>query len=366
MGARWRSWPWAAVVAMAIILLVDRTVLGVSGPWEWVHSRIGQAGSVYEGVARDRAVLASLAAEQGDEQRVFIMGSSRARRGHRSIQAEVALPEVRFAVIAHAMMDLLTIRMLVPEVVAARADGVVLVISEFDTHRPLRFDPLPARSGAMPSAFLEVASEVGPRFGWENRGSFLRLATARALNAYRFRESLGAAGLDRFRRFQLADRLRGSGTVEGLQAPAVLGEGLTDPLNEATEDHIRALIGPEMQRHFGQVYWMAETHRGEHAAVQMHIVRRTVHELVRAGVWVVIVEAPLHPIAKRLQMREARAEFLQFAHELERHEDVRFVPLSAQAPFERTDFVDLLHLDLEGSTRMTTAVLDVVAEQIER
>jgi len=362
----WRAWPWAALLAILSILVADRAVLGLSGPWGWIHARVGPNGSVYQGVAYDRKVFADLAADESDDPRVFIMGTSRARRGHRMMQSVAALPDVRIARVAHPMMDLFTIRTLTREVIDAGADGVVLMISEFDTHRPLRLDPLPTRSGAAPSALLEIVSDVGLSFGWENRVSLYRLATSRMLNGYRFRESLARGGLDRLRRFELDDRLQGSrmARMQGRAATA-LGSAVRGPLDVTTQVQLHVQVQPELHKHLNQAPWIAETQRGEHARVQMGVLRRTVEELLIAGVWVVIIEAPLHPAAKILKDPGARAEFVELVRDLDDYEGVRFIGLSEMPPFENQDFRDLLHVDMAGGRRLTAVMVKAVAEQLE-
>jgi hypothetical protein len=317
-------------------------------------------------VAYDRKVFADLAADDSDDPRVFIMGTSRARRGHRMVQSKAALPDVRIARVAHPMMDLFTIRTLTREVIGAGADGVVFMISEFDTHRPFRFDPIPARSGASPSAFLEIVSDVGVGFGWQNRVSLYRLSVARMLNGYRFRESLVRAGLNSLRRFELDDRLQRSGMERARERGATaLGSAVVEPFDASTRINLQVQVRPELHRHFGQAPWIAEIQRGEHARVQMNVLRRTVEELLMAGVWVVIVEAPLHPVAEILKDPGARGEFVELARDLEGYQGVRFVALSEMPPFESRNFLDLLHVDLVGGRRLTAAMVKAVAEQLE-
>jgi hypothetical protein len=356
-----RSWPWAGILALLTIFLLDATVLGVRGPWHWIHGRIEPVGTVYEGVAHDRTVFRDLAVEEDARPRVFIMGTSRARRAIRSSQAETAAPDVRFARFNHPMMDLFTIRSLVPEVLDAGADGVLLMLSHFDTHRPLRLEPLPARSSARPALFLELMRDAGLRFGWDNRGSLYRLIAARTLNGYRLRESLALAGLDRLRHFELDGRLQGLGARPNLRSRPALGEPVLD-LDLETKRMVAREIRPELHRFLKQANWIAETRLGEHARVQLGLLRRLVDELVEAGVWVVIVETPLHPIAESLQQAGTREEFLRVARELDRREEVHFVPIPANRPFGRRAFHDLLHVNGLGALRLTDVSVRAVVQ----
>ena len=107
-----------------------------------------------------------------------MVGTSRALRVHTASIAE-AFPERRGLSFARHLMDVFAIRSLVADLAAARPGVVVWPLSEFDTHRPLRIEPLLDKTSADPAALAELYGAgirlEGPGFAWRHRESALRV-----------------------------------------------------------------------------------------------------------------------------------------------------------------------------------------------
>jgi hypothetical protein len=261
-------------------------------------------------------------------------------------------------------MDPFVILSLVDESVEAGADAVVLLLSQFDTHRPLRIEPLPAKSSASLVALGDLVAAAGPGFAWRIRDSLYRIVAASALHAYRYRDLLGRTGLNRTRHFELDDRLESTGFAL-MRGPAALGEPRDDALGREEKTELLARLSPRLRtkapRQFG---WFSETRRGEHARVQMILVRRAVERLRDAGVEVFIVECPLHPLATQIEEPGTREEFVVLASQLASETGAHFLPLEAMEPYASEDFNDLLHLGPGGAERLTAAVLSTLREKL--
>ncbi len=353
--------PFAAIIAFVLLWLVAPLPLREVAVWEHLVSRAADAEAVYRGVAVDQLDLVRLDATPKTRPRVLVMGTSRAHRGFLTLRARRARPEVEFTRIAHAMLDPFVIRSLVAELIAREPDLVVLFLSEFDTHRPLRIEPIPTTSAASPLAFVEVAWGQGFDFSWRNRESFYRIVAAGATPLYRFRDQIGQAGLNDFRTFPLDGRLVERDRPLKMLATPALGRAARDrDLLSKLGPGLRARIRPELHPHFAQLTWFNDVRPGPHADEQMRIVERTVRRLARAGVRTAIIDTPLHPIAGPIQGAGARDEFLRFVERLHSVYGVVFVHESEMEPVDRMDFIDLLHVNEEGGWKLTRGVLKAV------
>ncbi|MBW2273960.1 MAG: hypothetical protein JRG96_11865 [Deltaproteobacteria bacterium] len=356
--------PWAGIVALIVVVLLDAALLGSRGPWERIFRALPYDGSLYTGVARDRTQLQKIRAADPEQPRILIFGTSRANRGFNVVRAERGLPGASLGQMAHQMMDPFAILSLVDESVAAGADAVVLLLSQFDTHRPLRIEPIPGKSSASLAAIGDLTDAAGAAFAWQIRDSLYRIAASSALGSYRFRDVLGRTGLNRTREFALDDRLDSRGFAL-MRGPAALGEPREKALGAEEREELLERLSPRLRsrapRQFG---WFTETRRGEHARVQMALVRRIVERLRDADVEVFIVECPLHPLAADIEERGTRAEFAALASDLASETGAHFLRLEAMPPFEANDFNDLLHLGPSGSEKLTAAVISTLHEHL--
>lgn len=337
-----------------LVLILDRSFLGPAGPWQAIFHRTGPIGSLPWGIARDRVLLKRVSTSPSGMRRVFVVGSSRAFAGFDQTLAATRLTDHVFGELAHPRLEPFDSRSLVPELIGAGADVVVFAMSEFETHRPLRFEPVSTRAAANPRAILEVFGLAGPEFAFRHRHTLYRIAVARALNAYRFREVLGNAGLDRLREFPLDRRLVVRPRVGMLTEPALGTIGFD--LKRREQARLKAQL-PDRLGRGSAMAWVAEIERGDHARVVMGIIRRAVEQLRSAGVAVVILEIPLHPAGLSVRGAGTRDEFIRFATSLTRDDGVRFIPLESMESFVPDDFRDLLHLNPTGATKLTRALV---------
>jgi hypothetical protein len=265
---------------------------------------------------------------------------------------------------AHQMMDPFVTLSLVDESIDAGADVVVLLLSQFDTHRPLRIEPIPGKSSASLVAIGDLVEAAGPRFAWRIRETLYRIVAASVLNSYRFRDLLGRTGLNETREFALEDRLSSRGFAL-MRGPAALGQPRKQALSPAEREQLLQKLSPELRKRARRQFaWFSETRRGEHARVQMALVRRTVERLRGAGVEVFIVECPLHPLAAEIEEPGSREEFSALATALAAETGAHFLPLEAMPPYLSTDFNDLLHLGPTGADRLTNAVVSILRETL--
>ena len=110
-----------------------------------------------------------------------------------------------------------------------------------------------------------------------------------------------------------------------------------------------------------QIPMVREITPGAHVAILDQLVRRSVERLVEAGIEVVIVETPLHPVSAELYDVGLRASFLALARELDAMAGVTFLSLEDTGPFLPEDFGDLLHLGATGQAKLSGALLATVS-----
>jgi hypothetical protein len=253
-------------------------------------------------------------------------------------------------------------RSLTDELIRTGADAIVLMLSEFDTHRPIRLDPMPGTSAASVGALAEFLSLTGPRFAFENRPLLYRVPLSRVLDAYRFREILRRAGLDALREFQLDEKRHWTRPAPFKRPTAMGGGAKRKPPADLIE---RSMAGfPERRRRAAryQIWMIAEMGDGPHVHVQKQLIRSTVARLRRGGVQVVVAEGPLHPNAAWFYDARLRDDFLAFADALRAEFDIRWLPLEAFGRLSPADFGDMLHLNASGAPRITRVVADAVRQ----
>jgi hypothetical protein len=308
--------------------------------------------------APTRVALRDLRAAAPGRLRVAVVGTSMVIDGFDADLAARRLPGAHFAKMGHPRFEPFVLLQLVPELVAARVDAVVFILSELDTHRPLRLEPVPGSSGASLAAIVDLVRITGPRFAIENRVTLYRLAASSALNAYRYRADLERLAPDRLRAFRSDARLGHAPKPDPFR-PVAIWDGRHNAVPIAAQRHTFDLFPPRMDQFNArlQAGTVAEITPGRHAAVQQALLRRTVEKLRAAGIEVVIVQGVLHPAAQDYYDPARREEFARFAAGLERELGARFVPIAAMEPFAESDFYDLIHVTHAGSAKVTRGIL---------
>jgi len=362
--------PWAGIWAVIVVIAIDVLLFSSWGPWEALYPHVSVDDLLANGIARDRVQLQALAAVPEGKARVVVVGSSRAQVGYRfEFAEEVARGPLPFHVarLVHAGMNIFAIRSLVDELVGYRPDVVVLLLSEFDTHRPL--EPRVAGSFGSFSAVVDLASVAGAKLGLEARAQFYRLALATLLDAYRYRRVVEWAGARTLRIFPMGEQ---GGPQVRTSSQSVFPYTAGEP---STLDARRARqLGEEIERRFSgktrtSVLWETQRvrtiTRGDHAEIQMRLVRGAVERLRAAGAEVIIVEGALSPLAAEYYDPTIRDDFVAFARGLARESGARFVPLKVSATYREEEFADLSHLNPEGSRKLTGVILQAVYEVLE-
>ncbi len=341
---------------------MDAWALGLGGPWDFFSERMNNEHPMERGVVSDRVEFARLAAEASDNPLVAVMGSSRAHASMHTHLLKKAAPGIEVAALAHAGMHPFEIRGALDEVLALEPELVVILISEFDTHRPLRL--MPQTSPGSFAALRELASQVGGDFVWEQRTTFLQVALASVVDLYRYREVFHVAGVEDYRMFSHPAAPRGQGV---LKIPYLLEGNAPLDMNMDEELQQLELVYPHLSlraRKAGMTQCQSIT-RGPHATVQMFLLRKAVVRARSKGVRVLLVEGPLAPATKGFYDNSIRTDFLELAQELSQEEGVLFLALEESGPFPQEIFADLTHLNREGAQQMSAAVGRRVANLLE-
>jgi hypothetical protein len=285
------KFPWGAVLAAVIVWAVDSFALGPRGPWELLTERMSDDYPMERDVVNDRLELARVASETGDKPLVAVMGSSR----------------------AHAGMSPFEIRGALDELMPLKPALVMILLSEFDTNRPLRLVPQTAPGSF--GALRELGASLGFPFVWEHRTTFLQAGLASVLNSYRYREVFSVAGLKDLRLFfQPGKRFR-----DGVTRTPNLLEG--DParelaLSEAAELDKLARLYPRLSLPARKdlLAQCRSITRGAHADAQTELIAHAVAVVRAGGGRVLIVEGPLAPAADELYEVSIRQDFLDLTH----------------------------------------------------
>ncbi len=352
------------------MLLLDRCVVGGALSWEALAARVEPTRMGEVGSAEDRRLLAELAARPPARPRVAVLGSSRGEAAfHPEWLPETELPPGSVLRFVHPGLRPFELRSLVEALLPLEPDAAVFLLSEFETHTPLELRP-ELSSGSL-AAVADLLRAGGARFAWQERVGLARLALAGLLRGYRDRAILGAAGLERLRRFPLDARLAPpEASLDWLLAPAE-----RRPVPPALQRRVEAAAARFLPA--GSAFAVAvemrqlrALSRGPHQRIQEALLQWAVERLLAAGSAVVLFEAPLFPGAAPLRDPTFRDDFLAFARSLEREPGVRFVPLEAGPRYEPGEFSDLTHLARPGAEKLTRALLGAVrealAERVER
>jgi hypothetical protein len=345
--------PWAGLLALALLLAIDRLAFDATGTWAALSAR-----DPY-GLATPHLAMQEIRREPLGKPRVLAVGPSRMFEGFSHQIASRRLPSVAFAKLTHPRFEAFVIRALASDLLAMRPHAVVFLWSELDTNRPLRLEPVPGSSAANLAAIWDLLRWTDPRFAIANRTSFYRLVASSALDGYRYRTALGDAGLRDTRSFTLDARLKPQRAFPRIFGEIVLQGAEPSPVSHAERERIIESFGPEADRRFVDlsIDFVAEITPGQHAELKRAFITRTVELLRAAGVEVIVVEGPLHPGAAELYDVGLRKGFLAFMHRLTREHGVRFTPLEELPHFEAKDFKDLLHVGPSGTIKLTGAIL---------
>ncbi|GJM21868.1 MAG: hypothetical protein DHS20C15_17830 [Planctomycetota bacterium] len=348
---------------MLLVLAIDALGFGRFAPWEELRERISKADYMEIGVAADRMFFETLRALPEETPSVALLGTSRAGRGLVSYElAQGPLQHVEFLRFCHAGLSPFELHALVSELVETPPDVAVFMLSEFETHRPLRLQTV--LGAGSPTALFDLAELAGASFVFEHRDTFLGLTLASALNAYRYRALWASAGLVSWRRFLPAhlDRRR-----DQLSAPFLMTGEPPLPVNilETRKQlgEVFPLVGASLLR--AQLVQLRGITLGPHADLQLELTRRSVEALLAAGSQVLLVEGPIYPPAVTLFAEEPRAQFRRFARELKALPGVEMIWLSESGPFRAPVFGDLTHLDTPGSKQLAVSVRKRLASMLD-
>ena len=352
--------PWAGLLALLMVLGFDRAVLGTTGPWEIIASRLPPFPVRRAAVAQDRVAFHRLATHDDGQARVFALGSSRGNWGFKPepLRRQL-LGDARVTRFAHALIFPFEMLSLSHEILDHEPDAVIFLISEMDTHIPLY---LPRGSPSVKAPALgALVSELPFDVALGEWKPLLDLSLDSAVLALRYRMILAGGGLDVLRRFPLDERLR-AGRPARARPALVLDDG--EPVavadtrwREIRKDVVSRESGRSRRTANEQMEWVGEIKRGEHARVQMALLERAVALLAREGVAVVIVEPPLDPLTAELYDASIRSDFLEFAAKMRARYGARFVPLERSGPYAGAEFADLVHLGPGGAHKLTRAAL---------
>lgn len=366
--------PWAGLAAVVLVLLLDTFAMTRPEPWRRLEADLPDPDITPEGgVVRDRIQIAELALADDGRDRVFLLGTSRARRGLMNWVLEKELGEdVAVVKLAHAGLQPFELRTLAEDCLAADPDVVVLALSEYDTHRPLRL--MDSTAGGSWAALTGLAARVDPSLFWEERELALRLATQALLDSYRHRPVVhGGDTFERlhFRRPDARPRWGANeihyhvgadgrpGDAQDDEARTLWGRplGQLRLLDRRADTTFPDVSQPTRRVQVRQVLSIAA---GDHASVQAGLIEDTVARLRGAGVEVLIVEMPLHPLGMHMYDTALRDEFLELCTRLASEHGAHVLTLEQSGPFTGEAFHDLTHLGGQGAVDMSAVVARAV------
>jgi hypothetical protein len=354
--------PWAGLLALALLLALDRGVFGAHAPWSALSARDPF------GIATPLLALQEIRSAPPHEPRVLAVGPSRVVEDFSKQIARNRLPGVAIEKVAHPRFDPFVIRALVDDLLAVHPQVVVFVWSELDTHRPLRLEPVPGSSAASLAAAWDLLRLTDARFAIENRTTLYRLAAVSVLDGYRYRTALGQAGIDDLRQFDLDRRLKPPRAFPRIFGEIVFWGAEPNRVSRRKRQRIIDSFGPDADRRFVNlsIDFAAEITPGEHAKLQMAFITRSVERLRAAGVEVILMEGPMHPAAAEVYDTRLRGEFLAFVERLEREQGIHFTPLEAMPRFVAADFKDLFHTRGSGTRKLTNAAVRALRRVLTR
>ena len=360
------GFPWAGVLALAVLLVVvDGGLLGPSGPWTWLRTQLPDVDPLERGLIDDRLALQRAAGLDSGFPRVTLVGTSRTNAAFQPELIDAALtPPIDFLEMTHTRVFPHELRSMIDDVIAAKPDVVLTVLSELEFFTPLKIVPL-ATGGSL-SGLIELAMATGPTFVLENRQAFYRMLTVVFSDAYRYRGVLAKTIFDPWRRFPMA---QGQASAQAQTWPDLMSDGEPMPLDPALEariaDGLREFYGSKDHIVDMQVKQLRSMRNGRHAQIKMDMMDRCIELLLAEGIEVVIVEGSIHPESLALfDAAEGRKVFTAWAERAAALPGVHFLPHEQFGEFEPLDFRDLTHLNKRGASKFTLAVYDWTARHL--
>ncbi|MCB9898520.1 MAG: hypothetical protein H6825_10990 [Planctomycetes bacterium] len=357
-------WPWGGLVALVLVLLFDKLVFGIHGPWERIAAMLPQesTAALELGLARDRLEQRAAAEAPHDEPRVVLVGTSRTDAAFQPDTIPQELwPPIRFYEQTHARVFPHELRSMIDEVIGYEPDLVVTLLSEFELTVPLRL--VPQATGGSFSALFELMRLTGPEFSFEHRLEFLRMAACGGLDGYRYRDVVGKAGLTALRRFP-STHLH---ATEGMVWPEVPTDTRPMPMDPAAEQEaLDALYAFYAGKEFAvrvEFQQIRSMRPGMHADINMAIMERNFELLREAGAEVLVIEGVDNPRTYALYDYAAcRPIFLDFMQRMQREHGVRFIPREELPPLDEIDFRDLTHSGKLGAQKYTAVIMHEAAK----
>ncbi len=360
------GFPWAGALALVVLLVVvEWGLLGPSGPWAWLRTQLPAVDPLERGLIDDRLALQRAAGLDAATPRVVLVGTSRTNAAFQPELIDGALtPPIDFLEMTHTRVFPHELRSMIDDVIAAKPDVVLTVLSELEFFTPLKIVPL-ATGGSL-SGLLELGMATGPTFVLENRQAFYRMLTVVFSDAYRYRGVLAKTIFDPWRRFPMP---QGQASSQAQTWPDLMADGEPMPLDPAAEariaDALREFYGSKDQIVDMQVQQLRSMRDGRHAQIKRDMMDRCIELLLAEGIEVVIVEGSVHPDSLALfDAAEGRKSFTAWANSAAELPGVHFLPIEQFGEFEPLDFRDLTHLNKRGATKFTLALYDWTARQL--
>ncbi|GJM23206.1 MAG: hypothetical protein DHS20C15_31210 [Planctomycetota bacterium] len=391
-----KRFPWAGLLAVVLILVIDALAFGEFAPWQWLADGTGPGQHMERGLAHDRLAMRALSEAPDDSVRIVVLGSSRAERGFNPSFLERGLPEhVRFLRFSHAGMTPFEMRAVSNELTREPPEVFMVLLSEFDTHHPLELRTILGAGNF--TATTELIRLVSWEFLFQERDTFFGLTLASALNAYRYRALWDAAELSAWRHVGPANNDVGAMILNEVERMRTEGPGRRQKTDASTSDErapkseprasnlpewtplppipgesftetlLRNRIARRAQlRDFNQREQVRAATLGPHAEIQMQLVESMVREQLAVGAQVLLVEGPLNPLADELRDSATIEEFRAFARELEALPGVELLWLHESGPFPAEFFGDITHLNPAGAQQLCEHVRARLARMLSR
>lgn len=367
-----RRLPIAGVAALALVIMADRVALGRGGPWEVLREGLpfGSSTALERGLATDQVELQRLSDAKLAGPRAIVLGSSRANAAfNRAWVPQEVQDRLVIAKLAHGGVGPFELRVMVEEVLSSDPAIVIFFLSEFDTHHP--FSIAPSGPTFHWPAVRDLARLIEGRFFVQQRTRFLRLIAARWSRTYRFRGVLRRGLLAESWQFHLDEprlsQVRTAGVDWVGRDRRESRVSLPAPERErffaAARDALPDLPDRGLRAQMGQI---TTIELGPDVAIQMGLLWATFERLRGSGVEVIMVEAPVHPVAEAFVDPSAREDFQQFAKQAEKRLGIHLIPLQDSGPFGPEDYSDLTHLAGHAGKRLTRRTVELVVRVLEQ
>jgi len=352
--------PWAGLLVIVVILSLETFTYQHRPFWAWVVAQDPF------GVAASRLALLDLKTAPGSAPRVAVVGTSRVHSGFDVATARRDRPEYAWAKLSDPRFEAFVLRNMVDDLLSTDPAAVVFLLSEMDTNRPVRLEPIPGPSVVSLSALRELLQWAGTRFAIEHRTTFYRLLATKGLRTYRYRSSFEDARLESLVTFSLDERLGTRLDSPRKEIEFAITGGKRNFVSKRWRKKMNASFPVKTRRFFGpSVDLLSHIALGPHTSLNQLMLLRTVELLRQNDVEVIVVEAPVHPAAGEIYDSDLRAAFLEFAGDLETRYGLHFVSLEAMPSFGAKEFIDMVHLDKVGARKLTQAIERAVVAALD-